>query len=302
MTPATYTIRELGYSDLPQVISIERRAFTTPWSLAMFVLEVSKPTGVCLAAVDISSARVLGYLILSRYDTVWHLMNIAVDPKRRREGIARGLLDAMIVAAGPASEYTLEVRTSNTGGDRALRAVRFPLRRNPAAVLPRHRRGRRDHVAHQRHRLELEAGVILGIETSCDDTCAAVITGDGRILANVISSQGIHDRYGGVVPEIASRQHLELIGAAVEDALTQARTTLSGVELVAVTRGPGLVAALLVGFATAKALAAAHELPLAAVDHLHGHVAAGFLAPEPVVPPFLSLVASGGHTFLARVT
>jgi ribosomal-protein-alanine N-acetyltransferase len=115
MTPVTYTIRDLGYSDLPQVISIERRAFTTPWSLAMFVLEVSKPTGVCLAAVDISSARVLGYLILSRYDTVWHLMNIAVDPNRRREGIAQGLLDAMIAAAGPASEYTLEVRTSNTG-------------------------------------------------------------------------------------------------------------------------------------------------------------------------------------------
>ena len=115
MTPVTYTIRELGYSDLPQVISIERRAFSTPWSLAMFVLEVSKPSGVCLAAVDISSARVLGYLILSRYDTVWHLMNIAVDPMRRREGIARGLLDAMIAAAGPASEYTLEVRTSNTG-------------------------------------------------------------------------------------------------------------------------------------------------------------------------------------------
>ena len=115
MTPATYTVRELGYSDLPQVISIERRAFSSPWSLAMFVLELSKPTGVCLAAVDISSARVLGYLILSRYDTVWHLMNIAVDPRRRREGIARGLLDAMIAAAGPASEYTLEVRTSNAG-------------------------------------------------------------------------------------------------------------------------------------------------------------------------------------------
>ena len=115
MTPTTFTVRPLRYSDLPQVISIERRAFTTPWSLAMFVLEVSKPTGVCLAAVDIASARVLGYLILSRYDTVWHLMNVAVDPNRRREGIARGLLDAMIAAAGPTNEYTLEVRTSNTG-------------------------------------------------------------------------------------------------------------------------------------------------------------------------------------------
>jgi N6-L-threonylcarbamoyladenine synthase len=118
----------------------------------------------------------------------------------------------------------------------------------------------------------------------------------------VISSQGIHDRYGGVVPEIASRHHLELVGAAIQDALAQADATLDDVELVAVTQGPGLVAALLVGLATAKALAASRGLPLAAVDHLHGHIAAGFLRPTPLEPPFLSLIASGGHTFLARVT
>ena len=144
--------------------------------------------------------------------------------------------------------------------------------------------------------------MILALETSCDDTCAAVVTAGGEIRANVISSQGIHDRYGGVVPEIASRHHLELIGAAVADALSQAGATLDDVDLVAVTRGPGLVAALLVGMATAKATAAARELPLAPVDHLHGHIAAAFLAPDPLEPPFLTLVASGGHTFLARVT
>ncbi len=144
--------------------------------------------------------------------------------------------------------------------------------------------------------------MILALETSCDDTCAAVVTGDGEILSNVISSQGIHDRYGGVVPEIASRHHLELIGAAVQDALRQAQTELADVKLVAVTQGPGLVGALLVGLATAKAMAAARALPLAPVDHLHGHIAAGFLAPAPLEPPFLSLIASGGHTFLARVT
>jgi N6-L-threonylcarbamoyladenine synthase len=143
--------------------------------------------------------------------------------------------------------------------------------------------------------------MILAIETSCDDTCAAVVTPGGEIRSNVISSQGIHDRYGGVVPEIASRQHLELIGAVVDDALAQAETALASVELVAVTRGPGLIAALLVGVASAKALAAAFELPLAPVDHLHGHVAASLLAPDPFEPPFLSLVASGGHTLLARV-
>jgi N6-L-threonylcarbamoyladenine synthase len=144
--------------------------------------------------------------------------------------------------------------------------------------------------------------MILAIETSCDDTCAAVVTDRGQIRSNVISSQGVHDRYGGVVPEIASRHHLDLIGAVIDDALNRARTTLDAVDLVAVTRGPGLVGALLVGLASAKALAAALELPLAAVDHLHGHVAASFLAPAPFEPPFLSLVASGGHTFLARVT
>jgi N6-L-threonylcarbamoyladenine synthase len=124
---------------------------------------------------------------------------------------------------------------------------------------------------------------------------------DGVIRSNVISSQVVHDRYGGVVPEIASRHHLELIGNVVGDALRTAGTTLADVELVAVTRGPGLVAALLVGVATAKALAAAHQKPLAAVDHLHGHVAASFLAPEPFEPPFVALIASGGHTLLAQV-
>jgi N6-L-threonylcarbamoyladenine synthase len=149
--------------------------------------------------------------------------------------------------------------------------------------------------------------LILGIETSCDDTCAAVVTGAGEIRSNVISSQGVHDRYGGVVPEVASRHHLELATPVVDDALAQAGATLDDIDLVAVTAGPGLVGALLVGIATAKGLAAARGLPLAAVDHLQGHVAANFLQedgpahPEPLEPPFLCLIASGGHTFLARV-
>jgi N6-L-threonylcarbamoyladenine synthase len=143
--------------------------------------------------------------------------------------------------------------------------------------------------------------MILAIETSCDDTCAAVVTATGEIRSNVISSQGIHDRFGGVVPEIASRHHLERIDAVVADALVAAGAGLDDIELVAVTRGPGLVAALLDGVASAKAIAAARELPLAAVDHLHGHVAAGFLDGAGLEPPFVTLIASGGHTFVARV-
>ncbi len=144
--------------------------------------------------------------------------------------------------------------------------------------------------------------MILALETSCDDTCAAVIERDGTIRSNVVSSQGVHDRYGGVVPEIASRHHLELVNAVVDDALARAGASLGDAELVAVTQGPGLVGALLVGVATAKGLAAARGLPLAPVDHLQGHVAANYLAPDPFEPPFLCLIASGGHTLLTRVT
>jgi N6-L-threonylcarbamoyladenine synthase len=146
-------------------------------------------------------------------------------------------------------------------------------------------------------------GHILAIETSCDDTCAAVVTRDGEVRSNVVSSQGVHDLYGGVVPEVASRHHLELANAVVDDALARAGATLDDTELVAVTNGPGLAGALLVGVATAKALAAARGLPLAPVDHLQGHVAANFLrlGDGPLEPPFLCLVASGGHTLLARV-
>ncbi len=111
MSSDSIIVRPLAYSDLPQVISIERRAFPTPWSLAMFVLELSKPSGVCLAAVE--DDRVVGYLICARYDQVWHLMNIAVDPPGRRRGIATALLSEMIRRAGADRQYTLEVRTSN---------------------------------------------------------------------------------------------------------------------------------------------------------------------------------------------
>ncbi len=157
-------------------------------------------------------------------------------------------------------------------------------------------------MAHDRDHLDLRCErLILAIETSCDDTCAALVTADGRIAANVISSQGVHDRFGGVVPEIASRHHLELIGDVIDDALARAAVSIAEVDLLAVTQGPGLVAALLVGLATAKAIAAAHELPLAPVDHLHGHVAATFLEPDEMEPPFVALIASGGHTFLASV-
>jgi N6-L-threonylcarbamoyladenine synthase len=145
-------------------------------------------------------------------------------------------------------------------------------------------------------------GLILGIETSCDETAAALVTDDGEIRSNVVSSQAeLHARFGGVVPEIASRRHLELVTPVIREALAEAGATLDDVDRIAVTSGPGLIGALLVGLAAAKAIAWSRRLPLVPVDHLDGHVASLYLQPEPLEPPFLCLLASGGHTMLLDV-
>lgn len=144
--------------------------------------------------------------------------------------------------------------------------------------------------------------MILGVETSCDETAVALVTPEGLVRANVVASQAeLHARYGGIVPEVASRRHLELVGPVLREALDRAESSLDDVETVAVTRGPGLIGALLVGLSAAKALAWSRRLPLVPVDHLHGHVASLYLEPDPLEPPFLCLLASGGHTLLLDV-
>jgi N6-L-threonylcarbamoyladenine synthase len=144
--------------------------------------------------------------------------------------------------------------------------------------------------------------VILGIETSCDETAAALVTRDGEVRSSVVASQAdLHARYGGVVPEIASRRHLELVNPVVQEALDEAGATLDDVDAVAVTAGPGLIGALLVGVSAAKAIAWARRLPLVPVDHLRGHVASLYLKPLDLEPPFTCLLASGGHTLLLDV-
>ncbi len=144
--------------------------------------------------------------------------------------------------------------------------------------------------------------MILAVETSCDETAAAVVDRAGAIRSSIVASQDeLHAPYGGVVPEVASRRHLELSVPVVERALDAAGIGIGDLDAVAVTEGPGLIGALLVGLASAKALAFAHGLPLIPVDHLHGHIAALYLQPQPLEPPFLTLLASGGHTLLAEV-
>jgi N6-L-threonylcarbamoyladenine synthase len=145
--------------------------------------------------------------------------------------------------------------------------------------------------------------LILGIDTSCDDTCAAVLRDDFEIVSSVVSSQDeVHSRFGGVVPELASRKHVENIIPIIDHALTSARVTLSDIDLIAVTRGPGLVGSLVVGVSAAKALSLARAIPLVGVNHLEGHIASSLLGSDRPVYPFVALVVSGGHTnlYIAR--
>lgn len=144
--------------------------------------------------------------------------------------------------------------------------------------------------------------LILGMETSCDETSAAVVAGGRTVLSNIISSQiDLHQKYGGVVPEIASRKHVELVMPVVDQALKAAGVTLNEIDAIGVTYGPGLVGALLVGVAAAKALAFAAGKRLVGVNHLEGHVFANFLVHDELEPPFTALVVSGGHTSLIRL-
>lgn len=151
--------------------------------------------------------------------------------------------------------------------------------------------------------LELEKEIkILAIESSCDETAAAVVVNGRDVRSNVISSQiDLHTLYGGVVPEIASRKHIEKINQVIEEALAKAEVTLDDIDAIAVTYGPGLVGALLVGVAEAKAISFARNIPLIGVHHIEGHISANYIENKDLEPPFLCLVVSGGHTHLVRV-
>lgn len=144
--------------------------------------------------------------------------------------------------------------------------------------------------------------LILAIESSCDETAAAVVRNGREVLSNIISSQiEIHKLYGGVVPEIASRKHIEKINQVIEEALEEANVTLDDIDAIGVTYGPGLVGALLVGVAAAKAIAYAKKIPLVGVHHIEGHISANYIENKELEPPFACLVVSGGHTHLVRV-
>ncbi len=242
-------------------------------------------------------------------------MNLAIDESYRRRGIARRLLEELFAATKDDSMrgYTLEVRVSNTTAITLYEQVGFRI----TGV----RRGyytdnREDAYVMWKDPIPLQAAepravasrppsrkaMILALETSCDETAAACLADDGTIVSSVVSSQAeLHARYGGVVPEVASRRHLELTMPVVSEALERAEARLDDLEAIAVTRGPGLIGALLVGPLRREGDRVVASPSAHPVDHLHGHVASLFIGARQVEPPFLCLLASGGHTMLLDV-
>ncbi len=311
-------IREMMAADLPAVLAIEKDSFTLPWSPTMIGDELEQEAARSTVAVAAEAGdRVVGFLLGRRYPDVWHVMDVAVAPAMRRQGIARALVSEFVAAACLAGRgVLLEVRGGNEGAvalygslgfvTAGVRRRYYPDTGEDALVMMRGA-GVPDSAAGPCDGATVPggggaAGPLLAIESSCDDSAAAVLTPSGEVLASVSHSQdAIHERYGGVVPEVASRAHVERMTAVVREALRQAGCGVADLGGVAVTVGPGLIGALLVGVQTAKAIAWSRKLPFYPVNHLHGHLAAAWLSDPSAPLPMVTLVASGGHTMLVRV-
>lgn len=306
------TLRALRAEDLAAVLDIERVSFPTPWTLAMFMDELGRvgTDRVWLVAEDADA--VCGYGGVAVFGDEAHIMDIAVATGRRRCGIGRMLLLQLMAEAVTrgAARVTLEVRA----GDAGARSLYHDAGFAEVGVRPGYYSDTGEDAvimwtgpltsAHVRAMQAADAGtdLVLAIESSCDETAAAVMRGGSELLSSVVASQvDFHARFGGVVPEIASRKHTEAIVAVVDEALEQAGVGFADLTSLAVTYGPGLIGALVVGVAYAKGLSLATGLPLAGVDHLEGHILANRLASPELAPPFVALVVSGGHTALVHM-
>jgi N6-L-threonylcarbamoyladenine synthase len=300
--------RRLLPEDLPTLVAIERASFSSPWTPEMLAAELGVRFGWGVVAVD-AAEEVVGFLIGRRYPDMWHVMDLAVAVPHRRRGVARILVRDFVAAADAVGQpVLLEVRENNLGAVALYESegfVTLSVRKRYYADTGENALVMVREVGWRTRRAKESGnapGVVLAIESSCDDTAAAVLSGAGQVLSSVNHSQdAIHQRYGGVVPEVASRAHVERMSAVVSEALREAECSVRDLEGVAVTVGPGLIGALLVGVQTAKAIAWSRRLPLYPVNHLHGHMAAAWLS-DPEAPfPMVSLIASGGHTMLVRV-
>jgi N6-L-threonylcarbamoyladenine synthase len=302
-------IRPLLHEDLPNVLAIERASFADPWSEALFREELLRDDRAWLVAEHDGS--VVGYGGIMVIGDEADLMDLAVEESSRSRGIGRALLWALAreaVRLGTA-RLALEVRPSNAEALALYRSCGFDVVGRRIGYYPE--TGEDALVLRSRplspQLAAMDAAsrgedLVLAIETSCDETAASVMRGGREELSAVIASQvDFHARFGGVVPEIASRKHTEAVVAVAEEALERAGVSFGDLHAVAVTQGPGLVGALVVGLAYAKGLAFSTGLPLVGVNHLEGHIYASRLLDAELAPPLIALLVSGGHTLIVHV-
>jgi N6-L-threonylcarbamoyladenine synthase len=313
-------IRQMTPDDLPAAVDIERATFDAPWSERLFAEDLAAVGRHWFAAE--MDGELVGYAGGWALGDEAHLMNIAVREDARGHGAGRTLLHTLMsrLRDAGALRLTLEVRPANAEAIALYESVGM----RPAGMRPGYYAETGEDAlimwGELREATPAEKPLlILAIETSCDETAAAVMRGERELLANVVASQiDFHARFGGVVPEIASRKHTEAIVGVVAEAMREAGAALaatrdadappageplpfSALDAIAVTYGPGLVGALVVGVAYAKGLAFSTGVPLVGVSHLEGHIFANVLADERVRPPLVALLVSGGHTSLVHM-
>ena len=296
-----FVLRPMEAADLADVAALERASFADPWSEALFRDELERPESRRWLVAEAEGA-------LAGYAGIWltddeidgvpvaHLLNVAVRADMRRRGLGRRLVHAAMDAAAGSGRpcLTLEVRAGN--------AAARDLYASCGMEVLGLRTGYYAETGEDAVIMATPRELILAIETSCDETAAAVVRGGREVLGSVIASQiDFHARFGGVVPEIASRKHTEAIVAVVAEALAEAGVGFGDLDALAVTHGPGLVGALVVGLAYAKGLSLATGLPLVGVNHLESHIFAALLADPVSRPPLVALVVSGGHTSLVHM-
>ena len=290
-------IRELGPEDLEQVMPLERELFgDEAWLDKTMASELENPNTYYLGVFE---EGLIGYAGLSTIPASFSsdVQTIGISASNQGQGLGRALMQLLFdraLALG-SEVLMLEVRADNQSAIALYRSMGFEqidLRRRyyqPSGV---------DALV---MRAKIRQPIVLGIESSCDETGVGIVQGN-RLLANALaSSMDEHSKYGGVVPEVAARAHLEAIGQVLDKALFEAGITIDKVDAIAVANGPGLAGALMVGIAAAKSLSVAHEIPIYAVNHLVGHVGADVLERGSVQLPTIALLVSGGHTSLLLV-
>lgn len=316
---ADVVIRQATIEDAEQIFEIENMCFPDPWSLESIEYEFEENPRAFYVVAE-HSGEVVGYAGLWWIEDEGHITNVAVKPGYRNRRIGEGIIDVLLdytIHEG-IRHHTLEVRRSNEPAINLYEKFGFQVegvrkgyyQHNGEDALIMWRHASDEEIAEAIRMME-DRFTILAIESSCDETAAAVVRGGRTVLSNVISSQiDIHKAYGGVVPEIASRHHLDNINHVVRQALEEAGQaagseepmTMDDIDAIAVTYGPGLVGALLIGLATAKAYALATGKPLIGVHHIQGHISANYIEHPDLEPPFMALIVSGGHTNIVEVT